>query len=71
MTFSETLRVEKKIGFVSNSVRTGRVSGEEVKEKFGKLFSKGKPTKRSKFTMVNGVPCKKVNGKLTPLTPLK
>jgi hypothetical protein len=71
MTFSETARVEKQIGFFSNSVKTGKVSSKEVKEKFGKLFSKGEPTKRSKFTIVNGVPCKRVDGKLVPLTPLK
>jgi len=71
MNFSETLKVEKSIGFVSNSVKTGKLSNKEVNEKFGKLFSKTNVVKRSKFTVVNGVPCKRVNGKLIPLTPLK
>jgi len=71
MNFSETAKVEKSIGFISGSVKREKVKSADVKSKFGKLFSNSNPTKRSKFTIVNGVPHKSVNGKLIPLTSLK
>ena len=71
MDFSETARVEKKIGFVSSSTKTGRVSSKDVKKKFETLFSKGESPKRSKYTIIDGIPYKSVDGKLVPLTSLK
>jgi hypothetical protein len=71
MNFSETNKVEKEIGFVSDSRKAGRAARAEVEKKFSKLFKNTTPTVRSKFTNVNGIPHKTVNGKLVPLTSLK
>jgi len=66
MYYSEERKEYKKAGFINESAKRGTATKEEVKEKFGKYFTE-KP-KRSKFEMVNGVPHKRVNGKLVPLT---
>lgn len=70
MYYSEELKVYKKVGFVSTATKKGVATKEEVERKFGKLFEK-KEVKRSKFTVIGGVPHKRVNGKLVPLTRIE
>ena len=70
MYYAEELREYKKVGFVSSAVKKGKVSKEEVEAKFGKYFTKkAKPV--SKFVVVDGVPHKRVNNKLVPLTKVE
>lgn len=70
MNFTETNKIEKEIGFIGTTVKRGNATSDEVKFKFDKLIKSGETTKRSKFTTINGIPHKSVNGKLVPLTKI-
>jgi uncharacterized protein (DUF362 family) len=67
MYYSEELKVYKKVGFVSDKTKRSVETKEDVEQKFKKLFEK-KVVTRAKFSIINGVPHKRVNGKLVPLT---
>lgn len=71
MYFAEELKVYKKVGFVSDAVKRGVASKKEVEAKFAKAFVKNVKPAPARYTVVDGVPYKKVNGKLVPLTPVK
>ena len=71
MNFTESKKVETEIGFTSTSKKIGKEKAADVRFKFDKLFNKESIVRKSKFTIVNGIPHKTVNGKLIPLTPLK
>ena len=63
------MKVYKKVGFVSNEVKTGKISKKEFEKKFGKVG--GEAPKVGKFKIIDGVPHKRKNGKLVPLTKLR